>query len=397
MDPLHRFGFALLLFATACGRAAPDGRASETTLPNGAVLVRSPAEGSWTDAERWTLAPDGALPDPAGEPLAFPAALEADADGTLYVLDAVTQRVHVYDAEGRHVRSFGGGGGGPGEFKQAFGMALAPDGALWVADPGSLRYTAFGPDGTVLATHRRDALALHPWPGRFDAAGNLWDVDAAAGGAGAGLALLRLAEPGGRPERFDLPPFSREQFTLDRGASKTSAFVPFAPELVWALSPEGRVWSGVSAEYRLALHEPGGDTLRVAELELPPVPVAAADREAAAGMLRWFADQGGQVDLSRLPRNKPAFTAIHVDDRGYLWVRPSLPAGEARTAFDVLDPEARYLGRVWLPAVLPENVPVRVRGDRLYAVVPGEDDVPRVVRFRIQGRGAAEARVADRR
>ena len=177
---------------------------------------------------------------------------------------------------------------------------------------------------------------------------------------------------------------------------QSSAFIPFAPALVWALSPEGRVWSGISGEYRLALHEPGGDTLRTTEVPLPPIPVTAAEREQAARELKYFTDQGGRIDLSQVPSTKPAFTSIHVDDRGYLWIRPALPADAAGSAFDVLDPGGKYLGRVELPVKVDERMPVVVRGDRLYTVVLSEDDVPQLVRFRVEGRASAETRVAGR-
>lgn len=334
------------------------------------------------------------LADAPGEPLVFPAALEADAAGTLYVLDAGSQRVHAYDAAGRHLRALGRSGGGPGEFKQAMGMTLAPDGNLWVMDPGNMRYTVFGPSGAVVATRRRQGAAMHPWPGRFDAEGRLWDVADGDGGLGTSPALVRLPAEGGTGERFPLPPFARPQWSLKNGPVQTQAFIPFTPALVWALDGEGRVWSGVSSEYRLALHEPGGDTLRIAEVPLPRVNVTGTEREAAARELKWFTDQGGRVDLGQIPRLKPAFTSIEVDDRGYLWIRPALPEGAPGSVFDVLDPQGRYLGRVTLPVFIDERMPVRVRGDRLYTVLLSEDDVPQVVRFRIQGRDAAQTRVA---
>ncbi|MBW3570585.1 MAG: 6-bladed beta-propeller [Gemmatimonadetes bacterium] len=352
------------------------------------MVVRSPAGGTWTDAERWRVVADAPIAEtPASDPLVFPAALETDAAGTLYVLDAASQRVHVFDAQGRHLRAFGRAGGGPGEFKQPMGMAVAPDGALWVVDPGSMRYTVFDESGAVVATHRRDGMAVAPWPGRFDRQGRLWDVAEGAGGPGTPPALVRQPAAGGAAERFQLPAFTPARWSLKNGSVQTQAFVPFSPSLVWALTPEGRVWSGISSEYRLALHEPGGDTLRVAELPVPPVSVTGAERDAAARELKWFTDQGGSVDLGQIPGRKPAFTSIHVDDQGYLWIRPALPEGTPGSAFDVVDPQGRYLGRVSLPVAIHERMPVHVRGDRLYTVVLSEDDVPRLVRFRVEGRG----------
>lgn len=385
---------ALALLLAACdGSDTASGRRG----PDGAPIVHNPAEGAWKDAERWRLVQDGTLPDPPSEPMVFPGVLEADAGGTLYALDVGSQRIHVYDSAARYVRAFGRSGAGPGEFKQAVGMALAPDGSLWVVDAANLRYTVFDPSGSVRATHRREGMHVRPWPGRFDRQGWLWDVVNGPGGLDAQPLLVRRRLDQQSEDRFQLPAFTVAHWSFRNGSVENLVNVPYAPELVWALNPEGRVWSGISSEYRLALHEPGGDTLRVSELPVPRVTVTDADRKRAADELKYFTDQGGKIDLSQIPRQKPAFTSIHVDDQGYLWVRPSLPAESRETAFDVLDPGGKYLGRVTLPVAVDYRMPVLVRGNRLYTVLLSEDQVPSLVRFRIEGRAAGETRVAARR
>lgn len=363
---------------------------------NGATVVRNSADGAWTDAERWRLVPDGGFTDSPSDPLVIPAVLQGGPAGTLYVLDPMSQRVHLFDAQGRHVRAFGRAGEGPGEFKQPMGLALAPDGALWVADAANLRYTVFDSSGAVRATHRRDGMNIRPWPGLFDRQGRLWDVVDGEGGLGAQPVLVRRQTVEDAGARFELPVFRPASWSFSKGSVQNMVNVPYSPELIWALNPDGRVWSGVSSEYRLTLHEPGGDTLLVSQLPVPRVPVTDAERDQVAQELKYFTDQGGKIDLSQIPRHKPAFTSIHVDDQGYLWIRPALPAGTSGSALDVLDPQGRYLGRVTLPVQVDYRMPLHVRGDRLYTVVLSEDDVPQLVRFRVEGRTASETRVAGR-
>lgn len=375
----RRAAAGLLVLLAACARGDADSTAG---------AIRNPVEGLWSDADRWRLVREATLVAPESESLTFPIAIDADSAGDVYVLDAQLQRVHRFDAAGRHVRSFGGAGEGPGEFKQAIGMTLAPDGTLWVADAGNQRYTSFGPDGSVHGTQARRALHIRPWPGRFDATGSLWDVEEAEAGPSAPPVLVRLPPDGSAPVRLPLPPFQAAEWRLDQGPVRATAAIPFTPRLVWALTPDGRVWSGVSGRYRLALHAPGGDTVLATELSLPPVPVTRAERDSAIAMMRWFTDQGGTIDESEIPRTKPAFTAIHVDDRGYVWIRPSLPEGQTDAAFDVVRPDGRYLGRLSLGAPLHELMPVRVVGDRLYTVQLDENDLPSLVRYRIERRSS---------
>lgn len=393
---------ALLLgcaLAAACGRGGGGEDAVRVdTLANGTVAVHNPEQGAWTEQTAWHAVEDLRLgrADGAGpDVFAAPVALEADALGRLYVLDAQANQLRVFDADGRHVRSVGGQGAGPGELRQPIGMAMAPDGALWVVDPGNGRFTVFDTTGALRTTVRRaSGLAMMPWPGRFDRQGRLWDVSMGPGGMSGPPSLLRVDPATGKVQPVNLPAFSPAQFSASNGPVSVSAPIPFSPDLVWTLDAEGRVWSGVSDRYRLRLHEPAGDTVRVVERAAAPVEVAASERDSLPAQLKWFTDQGGRIDLSRVPRHKPAFVSILTDDQGWLWVRPALPATERNAAFDVFDPEGRYQGRVSLPIVHMDGMPLIIRGDRIYAAVLSDEGVPQVVRFRIQGRSPTAIREA---
>jgi streptogramin lyase len=379
----------VLLALAACGG---DGGAVSAirvdTLANGAVAVHNPEQGLWTEKTAWRAVEDLRIGDADGtgpDVFANPFALEVDAYGRIYVLDSQTREVRVFNPDGSHVRTVGREGAGPGELKQPAGMAFGPDGTLWVADPGNVRFTLWDTAGTLRpSVPRRNGLHMMPWPGRFDRRGRLWDIAMSAGGMQAGHDLLRVDPATGDAEQVPLPSVQRERFSA-RGGQMTVT-VPFTPGLAWTLDGEGRVWSGVTDRYRLALHEPGGDTLRVVERASSPVPVSSAERDSIHVQYKWFTDQGGKLDLSRVPAHKPAFEAIHVDDRGWLWVRPSLPAGAAQGGLDVFDPEGRYHGRLAVPAAVARGMGLRIRGDHLYAVVHNEDGVPQVVRMRIEGR-----------
>lgn len=72
-------------------------------------------------------------------------------DGSVYVLDAGNAVVRVYDASGRHVRSFGRSGEGPGEFRFPTRLALADD-ELTIFDAPLRRATVFDHTGQLLET-----------------------------------------------------------------------------------------------------------------------------------------------------------------------------------------------------------------------------------------------------
>ena len=384
--------FTALGLLAACGEGEPSQALRVDTLPGGTVRVRNPEQGSWAGADAWRAVEDlrlGAADGGGPDVFAFPAALEAAAAGRLYVLDAQAAQVRVFGPDGTHVRSLGRQGQGPGELSQPIGFALAPDGAVWVVDPANQRYTVWDSTGALReSVPRQNGFAMVPWPGRFDRQGRLWDVAQGTGGLGAAPVLLRRDSPGSAAASMPLPAVPLDQFRTAKGPVASTAPVPFSPRLEWALDPEGRVWSGATGSYRLVHWEPGGDSLRITERAAAPVPVSAAERDTAVAQLKWFTDQGGKVDPSRVPRNKPAFASVSTDDRGWVWVRPSVPAGTSGTPLDVFDPEGRYHGRVTLPVTVPEGMPLVVRGYRIYTVTLSGAGVPQVVRYRLEGRPA---------
>jgi DNA-binding beta-propeller fold protein YncE len=77
-------------------------------------------------------------PSKPGEPrpgtFAAPTNIAVASDGTIYVTDTWNNRVQVFDAEGKFLRSFGGQGVRPGEFIRPKGIAVDSEGHLYVAD-----------------------------------------------------------------------------------------------------------------------------------------------------------------------------------------------------------------------------------------------------------------------
>ncbi|HEX2209762.1 MAG TPA: hypothetical protein VHG93_18925 [Longimicrobium sp.] len=362
------------------------------TQPGGAVRVWNPAEGAWGEGEVWTLTEDlwiGSMDDAGPALFGQVVAVEADPLGRVWVLERDAREVRVFGPDGRHVRTLGRRGAGPGELADPIGFAWAPDGRLWVADPGNARFTVFDTAGRYVDSHpRRVGGYSMPWRGGFDAEGRLYEVAAVPRGAGHGPALLRYGPDLQPADTLPLPEVPSQQFELKSpGGGMMAVSVPFAPGAAVAVDPRGFVWSGITDRVRLHQQSLSGDTVRIVEREAAPVPVTAGDREKALEGLRWFTDQGGRVDPGRFPAHKPAFSGIYVAPDGHLWMRPSLPEGHAGAAFDLFDPEGRYLGRAGLPTGLAQSPPPVVRGDALYGVRRDSLDVPYVVRVRIRRGG----------
>ena len=82
--------------------------------------------------------------------LGTPTNLTVDADGLVYVVDTIPNRVEVFDTEGKYVRGFGEQGNTPGTFARPKGIAVDSDGHIYVADDEFNNFQIFTPEGKPL-------------------------------------------------------------------------------------------------------------------------------------------------------------------------------------------------------------------------------------------------------
>lgn len=68
-------------------------------------------------------------------------------DGSVAAIDRSSAEVRIYDDTGRHLRSMGRYGEGPGEFSNPFILWIAADDTLWVGDYFPWRYNLFTAEG----------------------------------------------------------------------------------------------------------------------------------------------------------------------------------------------------------------------------------------------------------
>lgn len=386
----------LLLGCAADSTAAARFLGSIDTLESGRVVVSNPAVGMWARGSEWTVteeirigALDGAGPDVFGSV----GVLEVDAGGRLYVFESQAQELRVFDVDGSHVRTIGGRGGGPGEFAQVMGMDWAPDGNLWVVDPGNSRVSVLDTAGTYLDSHLTiGGFVVFPWRGGFDDSGAFltYGFDQSSPGEFR-LTLVRHNQDMEPADTIAVPRATgRGNFFEHRSEDGSMrAGVPFSPFLTWTfVRGTQHIWFANTGNYEIFQRTLSGDTLRSISKEFDPLPVTSEDVDSAVARLEWFTSQGGRIDRSRFPSTKPALERLFVDDVGRILVIPMTPRGSERRLLDVLDPDGRYLGRMDLPFTL-ETSPLPIfKGGKIYGVVEDELEVPYVVRARY-GRSTA--------
>src|SRR5579872_3021727 len=94
---------------------------------------------------------------------AKPSGLAVDADGNLYVCDALNNRIEVFDADGKFISTYGKNGDGPGYFSRPKGIAIDSDNHIWVADGMQDRVQVFNQEWQLLISFGGHGLL----PGQF--------------------------------------------------------------------------------------------------------------------------------------------------------------------------------------------------------------------------------------
>jgi streptogramin lyase len=340
------------------------------------------------------------------------------ADGSLFVLDQQARAVRVFDAEGRHLRSFGRSGGGPGELAQPSGLALDPQGRLLVSDPRNSRVTVYAAEGDVLDSWPMGGGFFTSNQVRALRDGRVYVVAAVSPMMGERMesAFVRVGPDGTPVDTIVRPAWDFEPALLtarmESGESRTISRtgVPFSPGVPWTIGPDGYPIGGVATRYAIEVHRPDGRVVRV-ERAVAPVPVAAAERafreHQVTGEMR-STDPSWRWTGPAIPATKAPFSAVQADQDGRIWVRvaaagevvpeedrpeprpgqaPADPGPEPwrdRLVYDVFDTEGRFLGTVTLPTRFTLH---GARGDQLWGVLRDELGVEYVALYRLEYRG----------
>jgi len=349
-----------------------------TSLPSGAVVVSNPARGMWSAAEAWTLTEDLRIGRPEGEGpdvLWGIAGFGVGRGGDVFVIDR-SQEVRQFSSTGDFVRTMGRQGEGPGEFRDAMGIAFDPDGNAWIADGALRRYSVFDPDGAFQRTLPMIVMGFAPpWEGVFDSEGRLYDESV---GLSSPSDVPFLSVRMDRSGHIDTIP------ELSYAIPLVGAYLPpdLLDRLVFSFDTAGTAWLGRTDQYRI-VHQrlDSWDTLRVVERALRPVPLTDAEKDSIA---RPLARLG--LPTSDLPAVRPVFQRLYAGPDGTLLVQLVTPPSANESVFDVFDREGRLLGQVRTSVRLAEGFedpPPQVRGDCIYGIAKDSLGVQYLLRYRI--------------
>jgi hypothetical protein len=368
------------------------------TLPNGAVHIRY---SKLPKRQTATAFPEKRLGEVDGDPnLVFGdvRGVDADKDGRMFVLDYLASEIRAFDASGAFQHRVAGRGEGPGEIGQANGLILVGDTIIWVQDHSKWMMIGLSPAGEEMARVPMPVLSYgYVWEGTVDNAGRIWKPDHLSDQERTDTRREGLHEVTGRIFLKSLEPstevvdsvylgeFSARWLVTQLGGGWLNSGIPFDPEQLTTVDPDGGFWQVHNATYRIVRFDEVGDTILVLEVGVDAIPVTSSDRaahiEQSASRDPRFRQVAEEVaDL--MPETKPQIQKLIVDDEGRLWVERTVREG-ADPLYDVFNQDGMYQGSVELRFQPHRFLPIRIRHGHIYAVVLDELDVPSIVRAEV--------------
>lgn len=283
--------------------------------------------------------------------------IAVDNRGNIFAADTGNVRIQEYDKTGKHLRSIGRKGQGPGEFQFPGMVRFDGEGNISIIDSPTRALKVFSPDGTY-----KKSVPL-----RTSLQPNFY---LSKEGFIFGLEINYLAKDGPRIAVIKLNPDGSSAETLARfqGELKPNqpayAFHAYTNSIVLCgLSPAAFCY-GFSSDYKIFIADGQGKTSLIIEKEENPQPITAKEKEfifkkGNAGVIGGIARTKIEKieDAAVFPPHRPYFGKILADDadRIYITKRSSVLDQAKIQETDIFSKDGIYLYRAKLPFI-PEVI-----------------------------------------
>lgn len=278
-------------------------------------------------------------------------------DGSVAVADRTVGEVRIFDATGEHLRSFGGFGDGPGEFRRPWYLWVRPGDTLWVGDYRPWRYNVFAADGQWSRAVQLDPL--YPNPSR-------------GGGVLSGGALI-AARTTGMSESFETPdtllvevhdpdgkfvgvlarlPNMRRDVLSDGSGGDNMYFHRLFDSSASVSAQGDRIALGTSSEPEVRILDSEYRLTTIVRWDAGDRSVRSSDVDAFREGIR--AEQAGRGELRPVdagaisPRRPvadvfPAFRSVLLGNAGHLFVFPYRRPGQPAAGAMVFAPTGEFM------------------------------------------------------
>jgi hypothetical protein len=294
--------------------------------------------------------------------------VQVDNEENIYVLDAKYIKVKVYDKSGKHMRSFGKIGQGPGEFGWPSRMVMTTDGKIATLDSQNRRFSYYSRKGECLkeVSYAEYGNLIRAWP---DSRGFVYcDVMTYS-------ATSRI----GKLVKFD-PEFNQISELAEMGETLNPIEInPILYRIVYNVLPDDRVIWARNLEYCIHVVDASGKLVKKIYKDYDPVTIAEAEKER---IKKEYSSEGFPPTLKiAFPKKYPPIYYLLGSDKGRIYVRTYTRNDEGFLKWDVFDEEGRYLLSFFHPE---EDILFAIKNGKSYSInQDNEEGIPHVRRYKM--------------
>ncbi|MFU8813095.1 MAG: 6-bladed beta-propeller [Balneolaceae bacterium] len=315
----------------------------------------------------------------------------SDDSDRFYLLDAAEHTIHVYNSDGYHLKTLGGDGEGPGEFR-GLGDARIVGDTMWVLDRNLRRVSRF--NLSSLSFEKAFALPADlEFPGEaFRYPASIWAVDEHsivveyrtaispldAQGVDRTIIGVLLEPETGEVMAFPFYEFRNNDVIVDLNEGRASMMIPPYGRSSLIQMQDGEIVYAWSEHALIEFYNREGVFTGGFFHHTERIPLNRSE------VIAEYADRGEpwtrMIRNAEMPEHWPAIRSVVADDAGRIWFSVVTDDEETYT-WRVADRDGALLGEI-----------VRPRGHRithiqngyLYSVEESEEGLPHVVRYRIE-------------
>lgn len=324
------------------------------------------AEGEWLKVDPEPEVSIGALDGPESQQLFSVTDATRLPGGDLVVVNAGTSELRFFNGNGVHMRTVGGDGAGPGEFRSPQWIVVRFD-TLVVFDPfqGTGRISYFSLTGEFLSSLSLSVEGLpYPDPVTVLSDGTLLDTRGEASIGPMEVGHVRFTNipvrypPSGSPVDTIATVPGTEMFREEFRGGMAQSAVPFGRVAYTAAGPD-RIYLGNGEESEIEAFDFFGNHLMSVRFPMERTRVTPelverwidATLEHPIYQARPYAAQRAKRRFTEtpVPTTMPAHGELLVDHAGRLWTRRYVPPWDGSNSWMVFDTDGMWLGDVNLP------------------------------------------------
>lgn len=322
--------------------------------------------------------------------------LAVNSRGQLFVTDDGIAGIRVFSDTGALMQMIGRAGEGPGEFEDTPIVHVGAKDTIYTLDTIADRLTVFLPN-SFLPVETIDISGSEIFSAEFQ---NFQFARNLIGVVEDGFLVKYEDSTSPFESNTDAPELTTLKLLNRKGAvsadtivqmpsrdmfyARTSARsyiggrLPFGRDAFIALSPDNLLYYGRNDAIEIQSRSIDGDTRRSVHVPHDPVPVTEDERNS------WLSElpDNAQHELRPVvPKTRPAYEALVLDDSERIWLRLSAPEGALEARWILVNLE----GRVQATTILPSTVWLKVvAGNRAIGTsIDDEQGAPLVVAYEI--------------